>query len=304
MTTITITDQLAARAAWSVIAEPGEHLSGVFTQTFGHERALGILLEGDAIEALALAGVTESEAAAALQRWKQRTDERRIAENLEAIERHGLALVDPAEIPGLADLGTTMPHVLYVRGDAASLTRHEHRIAIVGARAATPYGEHVTAQIAEGLSEKGAQIVSGGAYGVDGAAHRATLARGGSTIAFVAGSAARVYPAGHAQLFARIAESGGAIVSETPVDAAPTKWRFLMRNRVIASFSQATIVAEAGARSGSLNTAGHAHALGHPIGAVPGPVTSVTSTGCHRLVREFGATLIAEVDHAAELIGL
>ena len=108
------------------------------------------------------------------------------------------------------------------------------------------------------------------------------------------------YPAGHDALLARIAEAG-VIVSELSCGQAPTKWRFLIRNRLIAAAAASTLVVEAGWRSGSLNTAGHAIALGRPLGAVLGPVTSAASAGCHRLIREFGATLVTTTDEAADL---
>ncbi len=151
-----------------------------------------------------------------------------------------------------------------------------------------------------GLVDRGFAIVSGGAYGIDGMAHRAALASDGTTIAFLAGGIDRFYPLGHESLLTRIAQTG-AVVSELPCGAAPTKWRFLQRNRLIAAASQATVVLEAGIRSGSLNTAGHAAALGRPLGAVPGPVTSPASAGCHRLLREFDAMCVVDADQMAEL---
>jgi DNA processing protein len=152
-----------------------------------------------------------------------------------------------------------------------------------------------------GLVDRGYAIVSGAAYGIDGMAHRAALASSGQTVAFLAGGVDRFYPSGHDALLARIAERG-AVVSELPCGSPPTKWRFLQRNRLIAAASLATIVLEAGWRSGSLNTAGHAATLGRPIGAVPGPVTSAASAGCHRLIREFDATLVTTAVEMAELV--
>lgn len=154
-----------------------------------------------------------------------------------------------------------------------------------------------------GLVDRGYTIVSGAAYGIDGMAHRAALASSGQTIAVLAGGVDRFYPSGHEALLTRIVEEG-AVVSELPCGAAPTKWRFLQRNRLIAAMSQATIVLEAGWRSGSLNTAGHAAALGRPLGAVPGPVTSAASAGCHRLIREFDAVCVTNADEMAQLAPL
>jgi len=154
-----------------------------------------------------------------------------------------------------------------------------------------------------GLVDRGYTIVSGAAYGIDGMAHRAALASHGFTVAFLAGGLDRFYPGGHEELLTRIAETG-AVVSEVPCGTAPTKWRFLQRNRLIAAASQATVVLEAGWRSGSLNTAGHASALGRPLGAMPGPVTSVTSAGCHRLIRDYDAVCVTNADEMAELAPL
>ncbi len=153
------------------------------------------------------------------------------------------------------------------------------------------------------LAATGITIVSGAAYGIDGAAHRAALAAGGTTFALLAGGVDRPYPVGHSDLIGRIV-STGAVVSEAPCGTAPTKWRFLQRNRLIAALSDATVVVEAGWRSGSLNTAAHAASLGRPLGAVPGPITSAASTGCHRLLREFDARCITSADDARELLAL
>jgi DNA processing protein len=152
-----------------------------------------------------------------------------------------------------------------------------------------------------GLVERGYTVVSGAAYGIDGMAHRAALAGSGTTVAFLAGGVDRFYPAGHDALLGRIAELG-AVVSELPCGAAPTRWRFLQRNRLIAAASSATVVVEAGMRSGSLNTANHAASLGRPIGAVPGPVTSAASAGCHRLLREGMAICVTDAADMAELV--
>ena len=157
-------------------------------------------------------------------------------------------------------------------------------------------------ELSADLAGQGVSIVSGAAYGIDGAAHRAALTAGGTTIALLAGGADRAYPAGHGELIDRIAASG-AVVSEAPCGTTPTKWRFLQRNRLIAALADATVVVEAGWRSGSLNTAAHAAALSRPLGAVPGPVTSAASAGCHRLLREFDARCVTNSADALELLG-
>lgn len=200
----------------------------------------------------------------------------------------------------LEALGESEPVALWIRGDPERLASLERSLSLVGARAATGYGEHVATESAAGLSDRGFAIVSGGAYGIDGAAHRAALVSGQVTVAFLAGGVDRLYPAGHSDLLRRVPEHG-LLIGELPCGSTPTRWRFLSRNRLIAAASSATIVIEAGRRSGSLNTAGHAAELGRPLGAVPGPVTSPASAGCHRLIRDYAATCVTTVEEMAEL---
>jgi DNA processing protein len=253
-----------------------------------------------------IAGVSPAEARAALARWRPRVDGEPIAEAVVRAERTGVVVVVPTDSAwpsSVADLGDHAPPCLWVRGDPAHLAASRAAVALVGARAATSYGEHVAQELAAGLAQSGATVVSGAAYGIDGAAHRGALAAGGTTLAYLAGGCDRSYPSGHADLLDRIAATG-AVLSEVPCGAAPTKWRFLQRNRLIAAATDATIVVEAGLRSGSLNTAGHAAALGRPLGAVPGPVTSAASAGTHRLLREFDAVCITGADDARELAGI
>src|SRR5450756_1961145 len=152
-----------------------------------------------------------------------------------------------------------------------------------------------------GLADAGWTVVSGGAYGIDAVAHRAALAAGGTTVAFLAGGVDRLYPAGNATLLAAIQESGGSLVSEVPPGSVPSKVRFLQRNRLIAAASRATVVVEAAWRSGALSTATHAAGLLRPVGAVPGPVTSAASAGCHRLLRDGCAVCVTDAADALPL---
>ncbi|GLJ60005.1 DNA processing protein DprA [Microbacterium barkeri] len=294
-----------ARAVWTAIVEPGDGTAGALVAAHGPDEALRMVEAGLHDGSLAELGLGAQALAAARSRWQPRLDPAHVAQALAQGARAGLVLVTPEDAgwpEQLTDLGTHAPLALWTRGDVTGLSRIARSVAIVGARAATPYGEHVAAELAGELASRGIGVISGAAYGIDGAAHRATLGVGGLTVAVVAGGADRVYPAGHARLFADIARVG-AIVSETAPGATPTKWRFLQRNRCIAALSAATVVVEAGARSGTLNTAGHAAALGRPLGAVPGPVTSATSAGCHRLLREFDAQCITSAADVLELIG-
>ncbi len=176
------------------------------------------------------------------------------------------------------------PLALWVKGAAEVTTTAVRSVAIVGSRASTAYGEHVTAELAYGLASREVDVVSGGAYGIDAVAHRSALAAGGGTVIVSAGGLDRPYPAGNASLYDRVGETG-LLVSESPPGSAPQRHRFLSRNRLIAALSSATIVVEAAARSGALNTARHCQVLGRSLMVVPGPVTSPMSAGCHALLR-------------------
>uniref|UniRef100_UPI00262B9E56 DNA-processing protein DprA n=1 Tax=Microbacterium sp. TaxID=51671 RepID=UPI00262B9E56 len=239
------------------------------------------------------------------KRWKPRAKMRAVRDALHSSDEVAAQLLLPGDAAwpdALDDLDTHAPVLLWVRGDARALAI-TNRVALVGARAASSYGDHVTRELAGDLAATGSAVVSGGAYGIDAAAHRAALGVDGTTIAFLAGGVDRPYPIGHQQLFERIREIG-AVVSEVPCGTAPTKWRFLSRNRLIAALGVATVVVEAGWRSGSLNTAGHAAALGRPLGAVPGPVTSPAAAGCHRLMREYDARCVTDAAEVRELMGV
>jgi DNA processing protein len=250
--------------------------------------------------------------------------------DLLAAERHGVRLVVPesadwphfgfaaldrAVVPRVAaytagrytrrESGEPVPPVaLWVRGSGDLATVGVRSVGIVGARAATAYGEHVTADLAYGLAGRDVVVVSGGAYGIDAAAHRAALAAGGQTVLVSAGGLDRAYPPGHTALFDRAAESG-LILSESPPGCAPQRRRFLTRNRLIAALSTGVVVVEAASRSGAINTAGHASVLGRPLMAVPGPVTSAMSVGCHDLLRRDvdPALLVTSVEDVLAVVG-
>ncbi len=193
------------------------------------------------------------------------------------------------------------PLVLWALGPARLDETAQRAAAIVGTRAATCYGEQVAGELAAGLAERDVAIVSGGAFGIDGAAHRAALAAEGTTVAVLAGGIDVPYPAGHSALLHRIGVHG-LLVTEYPPGVRPARHRFLTRNRLVAAFAGAVVVVEAGLRSGAANTASWARALGRVVGAVPGPVTSSASTGCHALLRA-GAAVVTRVDEVVELVG-
>lgn len=290
-----------ARVVWNTLTEPGDGAAGILTAAQGPVEALARVRRGELSDSV----LERGEARLALERWEPRMRPGAVSAVLRTARAARLHLVTPADEawPDAADdLGPHAPLVLWVRGDPRALEAARSGVAIVGARAATAYGEHVAGEFAAELAASGVCVVSGAAFGIDAAAHRASLAGGGCTVALMAGGLERAYPQAHTELVERIAATG-AVVSEVAPGSAPTKWRFLQRNRLIAALSAATVVVEAGWRSGSLNTAHHASALGRPLGAVPGPVTSAASAGCHRLLRELEATCVTTAAEVRELIG-
>ena len=196
------------------------------------------------------------------------------------------------------DLSAT-PFGLVVKGDLSALA--EKSLAIVGTRNPTPYGLRIAGDFAAGFVDREWSIVSGGAYGIDSAAHKGALIAEGRTIAVLAAGVDVAYPAGNARLFAEIAENG-ALVSEVLPGSHAIPSRFLTRNRIIAALSQATLVVEAAFRSGSLRTARDAAELLRPVMAIPGPINAPTSEGCHRLIGERAAEIVTSVADAVELI--
>lgn len=200
-------------------------------------------------------------------------------------------------VPGLVP-----PLALWVRGEARIDELADGAVAVVGARAATAYGDHTTAELAYELAGRGVPVFSGAAYGIDGAAHRGALARPGRTAAVLGCGLDVGYPAGHVALLGRIANSG-AVISEYPPGTPPARHRFLVRNRLIAALTDGTVVAEAGRRSGAKNTASTAGALGKVVMAVPGPVSSAQSVGCHAMIRSLDATLVTSAADVLDTAG-
>jgi len=192
----------------------------------------------------------------------------------------------------LADLGSNQPLVLWAQGNLEPL-RDWRSTTVVGARAATGYGEHVAMELAADLAVRGQVIVNGGSYGIEGMALRASLASEGSQIVVMGGGVARRYPAGHDALFQRVEESG-VLLSESLPHMPPTKARFQQANRLKAALSHSTIVVEAGVVSSALDVARQANLLGRFVGAIPGPTTSAASRGCHELIQTGTARLVTQ----------
>ena len=308
-----------ARITWSLIAEPSDLIAFAVRAARGPAGALELARRGTAAALLRAVGgqlpsqaaepghaAPETRAQRALERWRARLE--RI--DVDAVRadswRRGIRILTPhdEEWPELLeDLQETAPHCLWLQGpgqlDALLGAR---AAALVGSRASTPYGEDTASTLASAFAAGGGTVVSGGAYGIDAAAHRGALAaEAGATIAVLAGGLDRLYPRGNTQLLETIRERH-LLVSEAPPGTAPTRWRFLARNRLIAALSRTTVVVEASWRSGALSTARLADQLSRPVGAVPGPVTSAASAGAHRLIRERGAVLITEPADLLDLL--
>lgn len=298
-------DPLVATAAWSRIAEPGDRAAAVLIAELGAVGALDWLARA-AGGYLAPPGVpAHPEWPKALSRWAHRLESLDPRRELEVIRRKGGDVILPgtAQWPrSLDDLGLDAPLCLWWIGAQFPAELAASAVALVGARAATSYGEHQAAKIAVGLADHGVTTISGGAFGIDAAAHRGSLAADGPALAVMAGGLDRFYPVANTTLLERVAETG-AVIAEAPPGTAPMRQRFLKRNRLIAALAGATVVVEAAWRSGAINTVSYASTLLRPVGAVPGPVTSMASAGCHRLIRDGTAVLVTEAADVLELLG-
>jgi DNA processing protein len=278
--------------ALSRLAEPGDRRVGEAVAEHG--------------PAAVLAGIRAGRfGGRSAERYRVRLPSVDVTRDLAVARACGARVVAPgdAEWPTrLDDLGSARPLLLWVRGlpDLAALT--ERSVAVVGARAASEYGEHVAADLGSRLGDRGWTVVSGAAFGVDAAAHRGALASDAPTVAVLACGVDTCYPASHDRLLARIVACG-AVVTELAPGSHPTRSRFLERNRVIAALARGTVVVEAALRSGARNTAGHADALSRAVMAVPGPVTSSLSAGCHEMIRTEGALLVTDAADVVDIVG-
>lgn len=293
-------DERTARIILAVGSDPGDAVTG---------RLIGKLGAVETVRLLATSADLQGIDAAESGLWRHRVAAKLTAGTveraLEQSEQLGLRVIIPgdAEWPeGLGALGPRSPVALWSLGNAELLREPlTGLVTLTGARASSAYGEHVAAELSSGIVASGKAVVSGGAYGIDAASHRGALAAGGTTVAVLAGGLDRPYPSGNQGLFERIRESG-LLLSEAAPGQTPTRWRFLERGRVLAALGGATVVVEAGGRSGSLNTAAHAHHLGRPVGTVPGPVTSATSAGPHRLLRDGTASVVENASDVTTLL--
>ncbi len=277
-----------ARIALSFVAEPGDPVLGALLRASGAAEAFAMICDRRPQQPAAESGGDGiPRLGRAIERWAARLGAVPAESRLAAWEGAGIRVLcpgDPEWPTQLDELGDARPLVLWLRGSADLRFACLRSVSIVGARAATGYGQHVATEMAAALAERGFCVISGGAFGIDAAAHRGALGADGVTVD---------------ELFAAIAAQG-VVVSEWPPDRAPTRPGFLVRNRVIAALSCGTVVVEAALRSGALSTARHARDLCRPLMAVPGPVTSDMSQGCHEIIREWGAVCVTRAQDVIE----
>jgi DNA processing protein len=299
MTGSRLDPERAARVVLSRVGEPGDpRLTGLVDE-LGAQEVLDNLLQQSA------AGALKDDLAARLAQADAETE-------LERAARQGIRCITPAddEWPGsLADLAHVptlherggVPVALWAKGPGRLDQLSAACVAVVGSRSATTYGASVARDIGAVLGEAGQTVVSGAAFGIDYAAHRGALAVRGPTVAVLACGVDRAYPTAHRQLLDYIADVG-VVVSEAAPGCAPTRVRFLARNRLIAAMSRGTVVVEAAIRSGALNTANWAAGLSRTLMGVPGPVTSAPSAGVHQLIRARGALLVTDGHEVLEAV--
>ncbi len=306
-----------ARAALTYLAEPGDVRLGALVAARGAACTLHAIRTGgfqaagfqgagfQAAGGLAAGGgAARAAAQRAMRRWQVRLAELPAAGDLAGLCKKGIRLVcpgDPEWPVRLDDLGDARPYALWLRGSADLRFSCLRSVAIVGSRAATAYGSYVASELAASVAARGWAVVSGAAYGVDAAAHRGALAADGVTVAVLACGVDVPYPAGHADLLDAVAAQG-VVASEWPPGRTATRLRFLIRNRVIAALASGTLVVEAGQRSGALNSARHARDLGRPLMAVPGPITSELSAGCHTVIRDWQGALVTSAADVIECL--
>ncbi|WP_185902647.1 DNA-processing protein DprA [Streptomyces sp. WAC05292] len=292
-------EELLARVALTRVLEPGDVHGGRWLREYG---AVGLmrLLTGADPEPPELAGAGRQRVAG----YRLRAAGADPGADLDRAAEQRCRFLFPGtpQWPTqLDDLGDARPVGLWVRGTPDLRTWALRSVALVGARACTPYGAHMAHTLAAGLAERGWVVVSGAAYGIDGAAHRGALGAGGATAAVLACGVDTAYPRGHAGLLGAIAGQG-LVLGELPPGSHPTPARFVQRNRVIAALTRGTVVVEAAYRSGSLVTARRARELGRFTMGVPGPATSGLSAGVHELLRG-EAVLVTDAAEVVELVG-
>ena len=319
-------DEAVAQIAFSHLCEPSDVLPGLFRQHTSLKGVLQYLIDRlDAQQVAASLGedvVTDIEDQLqntfgviwtnATERWHPRLSKSQVLESLTWMNagaggaggKPSLSLFGSDDYPlAFEDLRFHQPPVLWLAGQAKLLTEN-HLLSVVGTRQASRYGSEVTREIAAVAGLNDLTTVSGGAFGIDAVVHESATALGAPTIAFMAGGLGQLYPRSNQGLLRAVAASG-LLVAESPPSVVPAKWRFLMRNRLIAALGSATVVVEAGKTSGALNTATTAVKLGRPVAVVPGPMSSARSIGCHDFLNRYPGEvqILARSQQVLELVG-
>jgi DNA processing protein len=306
MTTTIHSEERIARAALTRLFEPADILGLALIAEYGAHGALRIAIGARA--AYPFGKFSADHIADGLSRWNARIPDLQPEKDLATIERLGGGFLIPGDEhwpAALNDLADA-PVGLWYRGNIeAGIPAPEKSIALTGSRDCTSYGASVTGDLAYGLAQRGITVIAGLAYGVDSRAHAAALAGGEadtpSTIAVVASGCERHYPSGNADLADRIL-ANGLILSELAPGSAPTRSRFLARNRIIAALAGVTCVVEARSRSAALSTARLASRLERNVAALPGSVNSANSAGAHALIKDGTAELVTSIDDLMEML--
>ena len=307
--------ELAAAGCISMITEPGDRMAGALARCLGKLALVELLIDGLGTRAVVGAlqergqlesssqsfGDLEGTLADSRQRWLPRLSKSRLEHLFSQSASLNLKLLtneDENWPAGLDDLQDSAPAMLFVEGDPATLSKLSHAVSIVGSRAASPYGLQVTSSLVSQLAEASRETVSGGALGIDAQVHRSSTELQLPTLAVMAGGMDRKYPNANFKLFKQVIDQG-AVLSEMPPGVAPTRWRFLQRNRLIAALTPTTVVIEAGIRSGSIRTANNALELSRELYAVPGSVLSSTSLGTNALIADNKAVALCDLKQFA-----
>jgi DNA processing protein len=307
--------ELVASATLSMVTEPGDRMAGALAEHLDRLALLSLLAEGletrAVLGALAEAssidllrqsfGDLESTLSDSRQRWLPRLSKSRLIHLFEHSKALGLGLLTPSDKfwpAGLDDLQYAAPAMLFIEGERSSLGQLQQGVSIVGSRACSSYGKQVTNLLVLQLAAVSRPTVSGGAIGIDAHAHQSSVDLGLSTIAVMAGGLDRKYPRANFPMFQKI-KAHGSLISELPPGVAPTRWRFLQRNRLIAALTPTTVVVEAGVRSGSIRTANNALELDRRLFAVPGSVLSGSSLGTNALIADGRAEVLNDLKYFA-----
>jgi DNA processing protein len=303
--------ELASAGCIAMITEPGDRMAGALARCLGKLSLVGLLIDGletrSVVEALQQRGQLDScrqsfgdlegTLADSRQRWLPRLSKSRLEHlfSQSAALKLKLVTAEDANWPtGLGDLQDSAPSMLFVEGDPVKLTKLSQAVSIVGSRLASSYGLQVTSSLVRELAQVARPTVSGGALGIDAQVHRSSIEQRISTVAVMAGGMDRKYPSANFKLFKQVIDQG-VLLSEMPPGVAPTRWRFLQRNRLIAALTPITVVVEAGIRSGSIRTANNALELSRELYAVPGSVLSGTSLGTNGLIADNKAQILSDL---------